>query len=180
MAKNHHWLPLILSLITALGLAASSLCIVSEFKRTKRKDLKLDGKLCHLPGSHAFGFGIAALICLFAAQVAGNFIVCRNSCSGEKRTRCKARKPALSTIFLLLSWISFGIAAILLSVASSMNRRQPYGKGWLDGDCYVVKDGVYIGAATLALVCVASALASAVISIRKSQTEQGQKIHAQV
>lgn len=47
--------------------------------------------------------------------------------------------------------LSFGLAAILLGTASGMSNRQAYGRGWLDGDCYLVKDGVYIGSAILAV-----------------------------
>lgn len=50
--------------------------------------------------------------------------------------------------------ISFGLAAIFLGTASSMNGRQPYGRGWLRGECYVVKDGIYAGAAVLAAATV--------------------------
>lgn len=33
--------------------------------------MKLDGSLCSLPRSCAFGLGIAALVCLSAAQIVG-------------------------------------------------------------------------------------------------------------
>ncbi|KAK1306366.1 hypothetical protein QJS10_CPA10g01259 [Acorus calamus] len=59
---------------------------------------------------------------------------------------------AMSMGLLLLSWLSFGLAIILLGASSSMNRRQPYGKGWLDGNCYIVNNGVYTRAAVLVVV----------------------------
>ena len=43
--------------------------------------------------------------------------------------------------------LSFGIAVILLIVATSMSRRQAYGEGWLNGECYLVKGGIYVGLA---------------------------------
>ena len=76
--------------------------------------------------------------------------------------------------------MSFGIAVILMSGAISMSRSQPYGKGWLDGECYLVKDGTYIGSAILVLITIGSTLGSAITTKRKSQTDKGQKIHAQV
>ncbi|XAR70756.1 hypothetical protein NMG60_11027733 [Bertholletia excelsa] len=181
MDKNHYALSLTLSLITALGVASFALCMASEFKRTKRRDLKWDGDLCYLPGSRAFGLGIGGLFCLFLAQAIGNSIICRNLCSGKERSgQSKAGKPTIVTIFLLLSWSSFGIAAVLIMAATSMNRKQLYGEGWLDGDCYIVKDGVYAGASILVLVTVGSTLASAITTTRKGQTEQVGKIHAQI
>lgn len=76
--------------------------------------------------------------------------------------------------------MSFGIAVVLMSVAISMSRSQPYGKGWLDGECYLVKDGTYIGSAILVLITIGSTLGSAITTKRKNQTDEGQKIHAQV
>ena len=61
-----------------------------------------------------------------------------------------------------------------------MSRSQPYGKGWLDGECYLVKDGTYIGSAILVLVTIGSTLGSAITTKRQSQAEKDQKIHAQV
>ncbi|KAL6985571.1 hypothetical protein U1Q18_018947 [Sarracenia purpurea var. burkii] len=167
-----------ISAMAALGVVSFALCVASEFKRTKRKDLKLDGGLCYLPGSRAFGFGIAALICLFGAQIIGNFIICAEFWSREKRIGCRAPKPTVACAFLLLSWISFGISVILIGAATSMNKRQPYGEGWLDGECYVAKDGVYIGAAILVLVALCSTLASITVTNKKREVEQGRKIYA--
>ncbi|CAL5429304.1 unnamed protein product [Camellia sinensis] len=179
MAKKHYGFVLILSIIIALGVVSFAFCIASEFKRTKRKDLKLDGKLCFLPGSHAFEYGIAALICLFVAQITGNLIICWNFCSGEKTTGCKAKSPTKAFTFLLLSWFSFGIAIVLISAATSMNTRQPYGQGWLDSECYIVKDGVYIGSAILVFVSIGLIIVSDIMTIRKSQVEEEYKVHSQ-
>lgn len=64
---------------------------------------------------------------------------------------------------------------ILLGVATSMNGEQSYGKGWLDRECYVVKDGVYIGAALLILTTgtfvLGSILAMSKLSRQHSGTE---------
>lgn len=43
----------------------------------------------------------------------------------------------------------FGLAVVLLGIGSSMNDWQRYGKGWLAGDCYTVRTGVYLGTAVL-------------------------------
>ncbi|KAK4557382.1 hypothetical protein RGQ29_007225 [Quercus rubra] len=180
MEKHQYGFALSFSIVVSLGLASFLSCIAAELKRTKIKDIKLDGKLCYLPGSHAFGFGIAALVCLLIAQIIGNLIICMNSCSWEERNDCKTRRPRTASILLSISWLSFGIAVILMSGAISMSRSQPYGKGWLDGECYLVKDGTYIGSAILVLITIGSTLGSAITTKRTSQTDKGQKIHAQV
>ncbi|KAJ4847352.1 hypothetical protein Tsubulata_005585 [Turnera subulata] len=59
--------------------------------------------------------------------------------------------------------VGFGVAVIMLSGASSMSRRQGYGEEWLEQDCYLVKDGVYIGAGVLVLLTTAALLSSAAL-----------------
>ncbi|KAL2544463.1 hypothetical protein Fot_13696 [Forsythia ovata] len=154
---NQYNFMLFFSLIIALGLVSFSLCLAAEFKKSKKKDLRFDGKLCYLPGSPAFGFGIAALICLFAGQVIGNLFICRKfSVRDDRRSGCdnKVKMPTISSIFLIFSWISFGVAVIPISAATSMSRSQPFGEGWLDG--------------------------SALETIRQRRVEEDRKVHAQI
>ncbi|KAK9283313.1 hypothetical protein L1049_011552 [Liquidambar formosana] len=106
--KPQYGLALIFSMVVSLGLVSFASCIAAEFKRTKREDLKLDGKLCYLPGSPAFGFGIAALICLFVAQIIGNLVVLvfTKFCAGDREKRsssCRCRKPSIATALLMIS-----------------------------------------------------------------------------
>lgn len=74
--------------------------------------------MCYLPESQAFGFGVAALICLLAAQIVGNLIFCSYVCSiDEKRkkmkgtsstttatTSSKVKRPMVSMTLLSISW----------------------------------------------------------------------------
>jgi len=76
--------------------------------------------------------------------------------------------------------LSFGIAVILLIVATSMSRRQAYGEGWLNGECYLVKGGIYVGLAILIIVSVESLMGSALLTMKTNdEADQGNKIHAQ-
>lgn len=162
----------------SLGLVSFTLCIVSEIKRNKKEDLRWNGKLCHLPSSPAYGLGIASLVCLVLAQSIGNSILFKNCCSRGKRN-AKYKIPVIARILLLISWLSFGIAVILLIAATSMSRRQLYGEGWLNGECYLVKGGTYVGSAILILVTVGMLIGSALLAMKANQAEQGHKIHAQ-
>ncbi|PIN26289.1 hypothetical protein CDL12_00967 [Handroanthus impetiginosus] len=175
---NQYSLVLFYSIIAASSLVSFALCIAAEFKKSKKNDLRLDGKLCYLPRSAAFELGIAALICLSIAQVIGSLYICRKFRSKEG-TGCKVRKPAVSCSLLIFSWISFGIAVILIGAATSMSRSQPLGEGWLDGECYLVKDGVYVGSAMLALLALGSTLGSDIITIAPKKAEENRKVHAQ-
>lgn len=73
------------------------------------------------------------------------------------------------------------ICALLVSAASSMSQSQAFGDGWLDGDCYIVKDGVYIGSGFLALFAVGTTLVSSIITSMNTQVDHvTPNIHAQV
>lgn len=61
---------------------------------------------------------------------------------------------------------------ILISAATSMSRSQAFGEGWLDGECYLVKDGVYVGSAILALVALASTLGSSALPRSRKKTQE--------
>lgn len=80
---------------------------------------------------------------------------------------------------MVLGRVSFVVGVILIGTATSMSKRQPYGRGWLDRECYLVNDGVYIGSGITVLVTVASTVGSAILSVKKTQVEQGRKVHAQ-
>ncbi|OVA12059.1 Protein of unknown function DUF1218 [Macleaya cordata] len=184
MEKSSSRFVIICSIGLVLCLVAFSACVAAEFKRTKVDDVKLDRKLCYLPGSPAYGLGITASICLSIVQIIGTYAIVKRFCSGEKKTVVEqSGKQSIAISLLVLSWIIFGFAIILLVATSSMNKRQGYGDGWLDGDCYVVKDGVYLGTAVLVLATIVllagSMFLTGMCNWRK-QVEQGRKIHAQV
>ncbi|XP_014519485.1 uncharacterized protein LOC106776519 [Vigna radiata var. radiata] len=162
----------------SLGLVSFSLCIASEIKRNKKEDLRWNGRLCHLPSSPAFGLGIASLVCLALVQSIGNSILFKNCCSGGKRN-ARFKIPIVARILLLISWVGFGIAVILLIAATSMSKRQAYGEGWLKGECYLVKKGTYAGLAILILVTVGSLIGSGLLTMKTNKADQGHKIHAQ-
>ncbi|KAK9928360.1 hypothetical protein M0R45_025500 [Rubus argutus] len=176
MEKHQYGLVLTVSVIASLGVVSFVSCIAAEKRRTREDELKLVGSLCKLPESHAFGFGIAALICLIIAQTIGNSIVIRSYfCSREKKSsssNSKDKHPMISIALLFISWISFVMAVTLIGTATSMSRKQSYGEGWLDGECYLVKKGVYIGSGILVLTSVGSTLGLAIATMRKRQVDQ--------
>lgn len=86
----------------------------------------------------------------------------------------------LKLVLVILGRLSFGVAIILLIAATSMNREQAYGAGWLNGECYLVKGGTYAGSAILILVTVGSIIGSTLSTIKTNQADQGGKIHAQM
>lgn len=165
--------PIFISFITALGLVSISLCIAAEFKKTKKEDLRFDGKLCYLPGSVAFELGIGALICIIVAQLIGNLLICRIVFSRKHQNNSKPYKnPTLNTLICIISWMSFVMAIIFIGTCISMSKTQQFGEGWLDGECYIVNDGIYIVSAILILITWSTTLGSLIFNIKKKNPVQ--------
>ncbi|ONK61555.1 uncharacterized protein A4U43_C08F31180 [Asparagus officinalis] len=154
MEKYHYRaIPVVCSAVVIMGMAAFTCCLTAEFKKSKSSDMGVNGSTCCMRRSPAFGLGISALVLLSIAQIAGTTVAATGTTVAATRLCSRDHKPRrtriLSIVFLTLSWISFGLAAILLGTGSSMNNKQPYGRGWMKGECYVVKDGVFAGSAVL-------------------------------
>ncbi|KAL1204956.1 Protein MODIFYING WALL LIGNIN-1 [Cardamine amara subsp. amara] len=149
--------------IVLFGLAAFVLCLSSEFQKAKGKDLKWDGESCYLPENHAFGLGIAALVCVSVAQIVGNIVLCR----GFSKTK-KTETTPFCVVLLLFSWVNYAVAVTLISVGASMNREQRYGKGWLNRECYLVKDGVFAASGVLCVTTLAAILGAFASKVKPS------------
>ncbi|CAL9132095.1 unnamed protein product [Musa textilis] len=156
METPKHGELVICTVVALLGIVAFSCCVAAEFEKVKVKDKRLDGSLCSLPRSSAFGLGIAALVCLSIAQVIGTTMGGNRICS-IKAAASSSRIASVALLFV--AWVLYGLASIILAIASSMDGGQSYGKGWMNGDCYVVHDGVYAGAAAMVVSIVLTILA---------------------
>ncbi|KAI4312885.1 hypothetical protein MLD38_037675 [Melastoma candidum] len=157
---------LLIFILASLGAVSFASCIAAEINRAEKGDMKIDGKFCYLPRSGAYKYGITALACITGAQLIGGAIFCGNFCSRKKKRGILSR--ILNQIKILLyglSWISFGCVVVLLGTATSMNGEQPYGEGWLDGECYFAKKQVYIVSAILILISSTSTLSAMVLTM---------------
>ncbi|CDY62880.1 hypothetical protein Bca4012_092949 [Brassica carinata] len=149
--------------IVFLGLAAFFLCLASEFQKAKGKYLKWDGESCYLPESQAFRFGTAALVCVSVGQIIGNVVICK----GFLKTNKKETAP-FRVFLLLFSWVNFAVAAMLIIIGASMNREQKYGKGWLNGECYLVKDGLFASSGVLCVSALGAVLGAFASNVKSS------------
>jgi len=139
----------IVALLSATAFACS---VAAEFRKVKVKDMKLDGSLCSLPRSSAFELGVAAIAFLLVAQLVGTSAAVTTAYAAKPKKSAAARSRVAFVALLALSWLSFAVAVILLATAASMNHGQRYGRGWMDGDCYVARNGVFGAAAALVVV----------------------------
>ncbi|GAB2235503.1 hypothetical protein Droror1_Dr00025928 [Drosera rotundifolia] len=166
MEKSDHVHGLSFAVVIALSLVSLVCCIVAEFRKAKVKDVKLDGGLCYIPRTGAFGFGIGGLVCLVISQIIGNFVFCR-------MIYLRGKRPTPLAILLLgVSWMSFGVAIFFMSTATSMNRKQPYGRGWSGGDCYIVKNGIFVVSGVLVIFAMGSTMSSISIALREFNRNQ--------
>ncbi|ESQ33664.1 hypothetical protein EUTSA_v10008873mg [Eutrema salsugineum] len=164
---------LVFIFIFFFGLAAFFFCLASEFHKAKGKDLKWDGESCYLPGRHAFGLGTAALVCVSVAQIIGNVVICRGFLKTEE-----TETSSFCILLMLFSWANFAVAVTLISVGVSMNREQRYGKGWLNGECYLVKDGVFAASGVLCVTTLGAVLGAFASNVKPSlQVETQNKSH---
>lgn len=147
--------PAVCGVVVLLCATAFSCSLAAEFRKVKDKDMKLDGSLCSLPKSPAFELGVAAIAFLTVAQLVGTTTAAttmRASNTSKPGKPAVTRGRAASVALLVLSWVCFALAVVLLATAASMNSGQRYGRGWMDGDCYVARPGVFGGAAALVVV----------------------------
>ncbi|XP_010434429.1 PREDICTED: uncharacterized protein LOC104718388 [Camelina sativa] len=160
------------SVVFSLGLVTFITCFAAEFKRTKKEDIRWDKERnCYIPESQAFGLGSAAILCFCLAQIVGSIAVFRNHRTRTKREDdYKITDLSLPTVLLLLSWSNFVVVVLILSTAISMSRGQAYREGWLEGDCYLVKDGVFAASGCLAILGLGALTISATrIKVKKQQ-----------
>lgn len=101
-------IPIICFVVILLGITAFACSLAAEFKKLKDKDMEVDGSMCYLPRSPAFGLGIAALVCLSVAQIVGTTMAGTRLCTGDKKPR---RRRILPITFLVLSWLVFAISS---------------------------------------------------------------------
>ncbi|KAL1224721.1 Protein MODIFYING WALL LIGNIN-2 [Cardamine amara subsp. amara] len=163
------------SIVFSLGLVSFITCFAAEFKRSKKEDIRWDRERnCYIPESHAFGLGTAAVLCFCLAQIIGNIIVYRNHRTRIKREDgYKIIDLPLPAVLLLISWSNFVVVVLILSTAISMSRVQAYGEGWLEEDCYLVKDGVFAASGCLAILGLGGLTISANrIKLQKKKQQQ--------
>lgn len=139
-------------LIGFLGLLAVTAGIAAEFTRNKAKDVRYEEGGCSLPSSPASALGTTAALSLLLAQLTANVI---GGCLCCARDLCNIPTcNRLAVMILIFSWMTFAIAIYLFVAGSSMSGSQPFDKPWLDNECYIVKAGVFGGAAALSFLTV--------------------------
>ncbi|XAR71545.1 hypothetical protein NMG60_11017876 [Bertholletia excelsa] len=145
---------LICSLVGFLGLLSAALGFAAEAERIKGDQVKFTTpSTCIYPRSPALGLGLTAAVALMVAQVIINVssgcVCCRR---GSYQSNANW---TLALICFVVSWFTFVIAFLLLLTGAALNDQHGEESMYFGNYyCYVVKPGVFAGAAVLCLASV--------------------------
>ncbi|KAA8540131.1 hypothetical protein F0562_026823 [Nyssa sinensis] len=137
-----------------LGLLAAVLGFAAEAKRIKGSQVESPSPaICIYPRSPALALGLTAAVALMIAQiiinVASGCICCRR---GPRQSNANW---TLALICFVVSWFTFVIAFLLLLTGAALNDQHGEENMYFGNYyCYVVKPGVFSGAAVLSFASV--------------------------
>ncbi|XP_059667372.1 protein MODIFYING WALL LIGNIN-1-like [Cornus florida] len=144
----------ICAVVGFLGLLSAALGFAAEAKRIKGSQVEFNTpSICVYPRSPALALGLTAAVALMIAQIIVNVatgcICCRRG------SRQSNSNWTLALICFVVSWFTFVIAFLLLLTGAALNDQHGEENTYLGNYyCYVVKPGVFAGAAVLSLASV--------------------------
>lgn len=145
---------MVCAVVGFLGLLSALLGFVAEAKRIKGSQVKFSSPSeCVYPRSPALALGLTAALSLMIAQVLINVATGCTCCT--RRPHQSTSNWTLALLCFLVSWLTFVIAFLLLLTGAALN--DEHGKENIyfgSSYCYVVKPGVFAGAASLSLASV--------------------------
>ncbi|MCO5606062.1 hypothetical protein L7F22_060249 [Adiantum nelumboides] len=139
--------------IATLGFLSGLLSFIAEGKKLAESDItRLASDECVHSKSPALALGLAAAIALLIAQIISNALGGCICCeSGINDPSGKTTPIAVAISCLTLSWVTFSIAFLLLVAGASINDKRDNSDDSLSTGCYVLKSGVFTGAAFAAM-----------------------------
>ncbi|KAF3335915.1 hypothetical protein FCM35_KLT20422 [Carex littledalei] len=146
-----------------LGLLSVILGFTAEVTKINATDVYIGDFYCYYPSSPAFGTAITAMLFLVLAQILvtvfGGFCGC---CKKDPTAPVVyGTKRTLTLVFVIISWITFAISVILFILGAGRNGTGNQTTS-LD-NCYVVKPGIFAGAAICALFTMTFSITSYIL-----------------
>ncbi|KAK4433202.1 hypothetical protein Salat_1082400 [Sesamum alatum] len=145
---------IVCSVVGFLGLLSAVTGFAAEAKRIKGDQVQFPSPSeCIYPRSPALGLGLTAAVALMIAQiiinVATGCVCCR------KGPHQSNSNWTLALVCFIVSWFTFVIAFLLLLTGAALNDQHGEENLYFGNYyCYVVKPGVFAGAAVLSLASV--------------------------
>uniref|UniRef100_A0A5B6ZQK7 Transmembrane protein n=1 Tax=Davidia involucrata TaxID=16924 RepID=A0A5B6ZQK7_DAVIN len=139
------------TIVGFLGLLAAALGFAAEAERIKVSQVQFTTpSVCTYPRSPALALGLTAAVALMIAHIIINVA---SGCICCKRGLHRSNSNwTLAVVCFVLSWFTFVIAFLLLLTGAVLNDH--HGEDFGSYYCYVVKPGVFAGAAILSLASV--------------------------
>uniref|UniRef100_A0A0E0L2Y7 Uncharacterized protein n=1 Tax=Oryza punctata TaxID=4537 RepID=A0A0E0L2Y7_ORYPU len=150
--------------VGSLGLLSAILGFSAEGTKITMTDVLLLGDECLYPQNPATALGVSAAVFLLLAQITVSAV---GGCCGccKSRSISSETKRIVVVVCAVMSWIAAGIAWVLFVMGAAGNGD---GKRATWPDCYVLKDGIFAGAAVLALAATAFGITSYVMVSRQA------------
>ncbi|KAK1286398.1 hypothetical protein QJS10_CPB20g01134 [Acorus calamus] len=154
-----------------LGLLSAALGFAAEAKRVKVSEVQLTNPgTCIYPRNAALPLGITAAVALLVAQAIINTVAGCSCC--KRRPHPSGSNWMIGLICFIVSWITFIIAFLLLLTGAVLNDQNGEENMSFGNYCYVVKPGVFAGAAVLSLASVALGIIYYVALSSMKETQQ--------
>ncbi|KAF0925607.1 hypothetical protein E2562_017191 [Oryza meyeriana var. granulata] len=152
------------AVVGPLGLLSAILGFSAEGTKITISDVRLVGDECLYPQNPATALGISGAIFLLMVQIAVSAI---GGCCGCCKSSAipSENKRIIGVVCAVMSWIAAGIAWVLFVMGAAGNGD---GARATVPDCYVLKDGIFAGAAVLALAATAFGITSYVMLRRNA------------
>ncbi|KAL1547343.1 protein MODIFYING WALL LIGNIN-1-like [Salvia divinorum] len=138
-----------------LGLLSAATGFAAEAKRIKGSQVMFpSASTCVYPRSPALVLGLTAAVSLMIAQIIINVSTGCICCWRVSHQSSSSWTTAL--VCFVVSWFTFVVAFLLLLTGAALNNQHGEESLYFDNYyCYVVKPGVFAGAAVLSLASVA-------------------------
>uniref|UniRef100_J3M7I2 Uncharacterized protein n=1 Tax=Oryza brachyantha TaxID=4533 RepID=J3M7I2_ORYBR len=155
------------TVVGSLGLLSAILGFSAEGTKITVSDVLVIGYECLYPQNPSFALGICATVFLLMAQITASAV---GGCCGCCKSRAipSETKRVIGIVCGVVSWIAAGVAWVLFVEGAAWNANVARDTGPV---CYVLKDGIFAGAAVLALAATALGIASYVLLRRKPSGE---------
>ncbi|XP_047957053.1 protein MODIFYING WALL LIGNIN-1-like [Salvia hispanica] len=137
-----------------LGLLSAATGFAAEAKRVKGSQVTFPSpSFCVYPRSPALVLGLTAAVSLMIAQIIINVATGCMCC--RKGSHQSSSRWSIALVCFVVSWFTFVIAFLLLLTGAALNDQHGEENLYFGSYyCYVVKPGVFAGAAILSLASV--------------------------
>ncbi|XP_047044249.1 uncharacterized protein LOC124648551 [Lolium rigidum] len=157
---------IVVAVVGSLGLLSTIMGFSAEGTKLTASDVLIGDGACYYPRNSSLALAICAALFLVVAQV---IFAAVGGCCGccKSRTMPSEKNRIIGVVCAVVSWIAAVIAFALFVDGAAVN-----GEGLREtdtfGQCFILKDGIFAGAAILTLAATALGITSYVLLGRQT------------